>query len=310
MDIRTPSAISSLAYFGVISPAYKEWETFGPEVLGLELVESGPDGAVRLRADEVAYRLAIHPGERNDVAYIGWSMLDERAARALVERVAAEDIEVRRSTEEENALRKVAGFYAFEDPSGFRHELGWGLTYSTKPFRSGRAISGFRTGDQGLGHVVLGVSDLARSDRFYREVMGFHPSDTVHEGPVKAHFYHVNGRHHSLAIACPPGGRTSFLHLMLEVNALDDVGTALDLCQQRGIPVTRTLGRHSNDHVISFYAYSPSTFRIEYGWGGMSVGDLWVPRSYDRASLWGHMNQHKELSPFMFIDRPGGRNAG
>ena len=37
--------------------------------------------------------------------------------------------------------------------------------------------------------------------------------------------------------------------------------------------------------MISFYMYTPSGFRLEYGWGGLDVdNDLWVPRTYDKPS--------------------------
>lgn len=304
MHRKVDAVITSLAYFGVTSPAYKEWDTFGPEVLGCELVEPGPDGAVRMRFDDMAYRLVIHPGEQNNVAYIGWTTTGEGPAKVLAERVAAEGIAVTRASAEEAALRKVVGYFWFIDPTGFRHELVWGQLRSRKPFHPGRAMSGFRTGDQGLGHVVLGVPELEAGDRFYREVLGFHLSDTIVDGPINAYFYHVNGRHHSLAIARAPGGRAAFLHLMVEVNSLDDVGTALDLCEERGVPITRTLGAHTNDRMTSFYLHSPAGFRIEYGWGGLEVHDLWVPRFYDRTSTWGHRHQHNEISPFLFIEAP------
>jgi 2,3-dihydroxybiphenyl 1,2-dioxygenase len=297
--------IKSLAYLGVNSPEYKAWETFGPEVLGLQHAGHGPDGAVRLRLDDAAHRITIHPGERNAIAYIGWSVKDEADAKAVAERVVAHGIEVARSRSEENAQRKVEGFYWFHDPSGFRHELSWGQVHTVTPFHPGRGVSGFRTAEQGLGHVVLAVAELEQGDRFYREVMGFHPSDTVRDAGLEAHFYHINGRHHSLAISSLPTRQVAFLHLMIEVDSLDDVGTAHDLCEQRGIPITTTLGRHSNDHMISFYMYTPSGFRLEYGWGGLDVDhDLWVPRTYDKPSSWGHRRQHKELTALMMDDAP------
>ncbi|KCB46477.1 VOC family protein [Bordetella hinzii] len=294
--------ITSLAYFGVTSPAYREWETFGPEVLGSELVQAGPDGAVRLRFDEAAYRMAIHPGDKNGVAYIGWATAGEAEAGVIAARLQAHGLAVARASGPEAALRQVLGFYWFVDPQGIRHELAWGQMRPRTAFRPGRAMSGFRTGEQGLGHVVLAVPDLEASDRFYRDVLGFRLSDTVIDGPIHAHFYHVNGRHHSLAIARSPSDRAAFLHLMVEANTLEDVGTALDLCEARQVPVTRTLGCHTNDRMISFYLQSPSDFRIEYGWGGLEVGELWEPRYYDRTSTWGHRHQHKELSPFLMIE--------
>lgn len=166
-------------------------------------------------------------------------------------------------------------------------------------------MGGFRTGDQGLGQVVLAVSDLGESDRFFREVLRFHPSDTVRDGPMEARFYHVNGRYHSLAIGRFPGRQTTFLHLMSEVNSLADVGAAHDLCEQRAVPITTMLGQHSNDRMVAFYMYTPSGFRIEYGWGGREVDhDLWVSRTYDRPRLWGHRRQHQELTTLVMFDSP------
>src|SRR5690606_7933597 len=182
--------ITSLAYFGATSPSYKEGETFGPEVLGAHLVEPGPDGAVRLRFDEVAYRVAIHPGEKDAVAYVGWATPGDRDVQRLVERIENYGIAVQRATPEEAAVRNVVGYYWFVDAAGIRHELAWGHMRPRTPFHPGRAMSGFRTGDQGLGHVVFAVPNLDEADAFYRDVMGFHLSDTVIDGPIHAYFYH------------------------------------------------------------------------------------------------------------------------
>ncbi|MEJ2895930.1 hypothetical protein WC434_08060, partial [Bordetella avium] len=118
--------ITSLAYFGATSPAHADWDTFGPQVLGAERVDPGPDGAVRLRFDEMAYRMAIHPGDRNAVAYIGWETSGEDGAGSIVQRLIDHGIAVARASQEEAALRQVLGFYWFVDPAGIRHELAWG----------------------------------------------------------------------------------------------------------------------------------------------------------------------------------------
>ena len=107
-------------------------------------------------------------------------------------------------------------------------------------------------------------------------MLGFTLSDRVDEEFMKVRFYHCNGRHHSLAVAQVPG-KVGLNHLMLEVRSLDDVGTGLDLAKQAGVPVLRGLGRHTNDLMTSFYMLTPSSFQIEYGFGGIVVDDLtWV----------------------------------
>ena len=77
---------------------------------------------------------------------------------------------------------------------------------------------------------------------------------------------------------------------MMECNSLDDVGSARDLCRQRGAPVAIDLGRHMNDHVVSFYMANPSGFALEYGWDGRLIDDAtWQVEHYTSAdSLWGH----------------------
>src|SRR5437879_9583793 len=76
---------------------------------------------------------------------------------------------------------------------------------------------------------------------------------------------------------------------MLEVDDLDVLGRALDYCADRNVPLQSMLGKHSNDHMVSFYCQSPSGLTIEYGWGGRQVDAAahQVGR-YDYPSFWGH----------------------
>ena len=70
---------------------------------------------------------------------------------------------------------------------------------------------------------------------------------------------------------------------------MDDVGLCWDRVLRAGHRVAQTLGRHPNDRMFSFYAYTPSGFQFEYGWGGREVDDdTWEPTTYDQISEWGH----------------------
>ena len=40
---------------------------------------------------------------------------------------------------------------------------------------------------------------------------------------------------------------------MAEVDSMDEVGRALDRVATQGVKLSATLGRHCNDHMISFY---------------------------------------------------------
>jgi 3,4-dihydroxy-9,10-secoandrosta-1,3,5(10)-triene-9,17-dione 4,5-dioxygenase len=101
-------------------------------------------------------------------------------------------------------------------------------------------------------------------------------------------FLGANARHHSLALAPFPAD-PGIVHLMMETGSIDDVGRALDRANRRHAPVSASLGRHANDHMVSFYVKTPSGFDIEYGTGGRLVDDAtWIARETTAISLWGH----------------------
>lgn len=288
--------ISSFAYVGFTSPAAGEWRAFGAEVLGGQLVDRA-DGAVALRVDGRAERIVVHPGEADDVAYLGWDCGDADGLDAAVARLRAAGLQI--ADEPDVAVvRHVAALASFTDPFGFRHELTHGLA-EADPFVPGRPMSGFLTGDQGLGHMVVIVPDLDAGMRFYTEVMGFLLSDHIelHGGAMSLRFLHCNARHHTLALTAVPG-LVGIHHLMLEVNEVDDVGRALDIVNERGMSLAMTLGRHTNDLMTSFYVRTPSGFEIEYGAGGRHIDDAtWQVETYDAISLWGHKPPSEPLVP-------------
>jgi catechol 2,3-dioxygenase-like lactoylglutathione lyase family enzyme len=134
---------------------------------------------------------------------------------------------------------------------------------------------------------VLTVTNIDQVVPFYVDLLGFRPTDFGLR-PFKAYFFHVNPRHHSLAFI--ESGTNGIHHLMFELFSLDDVGQAYDLAQHDPNTISVTLGRHSNDFMVSFYARSPSNMLIEYGWGGRSIDPAtWQAEEFRFGpSLWGH----------------------
>lgn len=278
--------IESLSYLGFTSPRASEWNELGPNVLGLQVAPAEADGVIRLRMDDAAYRISIAEGPIDNLDHIGWGVAGPEAFEAAIARLQDAGVAVRRESEGLAASRCVADVASFTDPFGWRQEISWGQAHRQATFHPGRPMSGFVTGEQGLGHIVLVVPDLARAEAFYMDILGFRLSDEIRYMGLKLHFYHCNGRHHSLAMLAMPN-LTGVAHLMLQVRTLDDVGTALDIVQRRGYPMPMSLGRHCNDHMVSFYFRTPSGFDIEYGWGAIDVEPS-RPKLYDSGDIWGH----------------------
>ena len=151
-------------------------------------------------------------------------------------------------------------------------------------------------GGLGLGHAVLPVPDLDGAFHFYTDVLGFLPRGAFRlptppeYGPVRIRFLGVNQRHHSLALI-PSGGQegSGLVHVMVEVDSLDDVGRALDRVNKAGYHLSSTLGRHTNDKMISFYVRTPGGWDLEFGTEGMLVDEnTYTAEEMTADSYWGH----------------------
>jgi 2,3-dihydroxybiphenyl 1,2-dioxygenase len=293
--------VEALGYVGFEVSDIEAWTRFAVDLLGLQAV-ARPDGAVDLRMDAYATRIRLIPGPADDIAYAGWEVRDDDALRALAERLASVGVTCAQATREEAADRHVEDFIRFTDPEGLVCEAFFGpLQRTNQPFVSPLGVR-FKTGSQGLGHIVLSAKDGKAQERWWRDVMGFRLSDYIHTEVVKGRpisitFLRCNGRHHSLALAQIPIPKR-LQHFMIEAQSIDDVGRALYRCQEAGSHISLTLGRHSNDDMLSFYPMTPSGFDIEYGWGGLEVDDqTWHVLTHDKNSAWGHRFQRPPRPP-------------
>ena len=278
--------IQSLGYIGVAAQGIEDWAHFGTRFLGLQTVDR-TSKRLALRMDDRKQRLIIEDAGRNGLGYLGWETADQSALDALAAGLERKGVAVQRGDRALVDERKVADLIRFQDPVGNQLEAFWGAETSTEAFKPGRSISGFRTGPLGMGHAVLHAENIDTLVPFYRNVLGFHTSDWM-EKPFRAHFFHVNPRHHSLALL--ETGRKGFHHFMVELFSLDDVGQGSDIASGMDGKLLLAMGRHTNDHMTSFYTKTPSDFGVEYGWGGRLV-DVpgHVPEEMVHGtSLWGH----------------------
>jgi 2,3-dihydroxyethylbenzene 1,2-dioxygenase len=142
---------------------------------------------------------------------------------------------------------------------------------ASKPFYPGRRMHGrFKTGTGGLGHCIIREDDIAAAYRFYCQLGmrgGIEYRIRMGKHVVTPTFMHCNDRDHTVAFGIG-GMKRRLNHIMLEVDNLDDVGLTYELVRKQKVPVEITPGKHSNDHMYSFYFRNPSGWMFEYGWGG------------------------------------------
>ena len=286
--------IATLAYSVIASTQPQAWVRFAEDVAGFSAHEV--PGGIALRMDERAGRLFVEQSDRDGYFASGWELRTAAQFAAGLAELKAKGVAFTRATPAELALRHVVDMVWFLDPSGNRHEVCYGYVSDFARFVSPCAVPAFVTGELGYGHMVLPAPKIAETREFLMDLLGFGVSDfMVHrplgpDGPaMRIDFMHCgNGRHHSLALfegEVPSG----CVHLMVEVETLDEVGRAYDRMLASDTRLMATLGKHTNDHMTSFYMATPGGFALEYGFGGRTLD--WDKHSVfecTQVSLWGH----------------------
>lgn len=289
--------VFGLGYIRLWRADLDEWRRFAEQVVGMMAVRE-TEGRLFLRMDEWIARFVVESGPPPpsdgapslvpDVS-LGWECRSDTAwasARRAIEEAGLITEEPAGSTP------WCRDSFAFVDPSGFRCELFYGgrrdpWTHYVSP----QGVT-FVTGDQGMGHVLVRAAECAKSVEFYTEVLGFQVREgmSAEDGTLRAAFLSPNAREHSLALASADSSAVG--HVMIEVEELDTVGRAMDRCLDGLAPMTRSIGRHWNDQMVSFYLRTPAGFDIEYGFGGRRVvSDEWSRGEQGGsglASTWGH----------------------
>ncbi len=286
--------IKALGYLAIDTTDIDRWRTLAFDVLDLGRGAESTDDTLYLRMDERAYRLVVRRADVDRLSAVGWEVRDELALARVREVLRDNAIASRDLSTEEAAARRVDGGLALTDPDGQPLEIfhGPGLDHSpvSTTFRTE-----FVTDALGLGHVVVPSTDHQGAIAFYRDVLGFHtrgafpfpPAPGM--PPLRIQFMGVNPRHHSFAIMPAPQLGPGIVHIMLEVAAMDSVGQALERCGEHGFAISSTLGRHTNDKMVSFYLRAPGGWDIEYGCEGLLVEEgRYLPELISADSYWGH----------------------
>lgn len=282
-------AITEVGYLGIGASDLEAWRTYAGELVGMEVVNEGEPDRFYLRMDYWHHRITVHRDDSDDMLYLGLRVAGPEEFEGIQDQLRSAGIEFRLGTPVEAEERRVLELLKTTDPGGNPIEVFHGpeVDYS-RPFHPARGMhGGFRTGSQGLGHCFISCEGTS-GYRFYR-ALGMRGSveykvPTPDGGEAELVFMHCNDRQHALAFGAPFEKRIN--HLMIEAEKLDDVGLTHHLVRERGVPVTMTLGKHSNDQMFSFYFINPSGWGWEYGWGGRTPppGD-----EYYRGDLYGHV---------------------
>ncbi|WP_416832503.1 MAG: VOC family protein [Erythrobacter sp.] len=291
-------AIRELGYVVIETAKPVEWREFLTNVAGVMVAENAADGADHYRIDDRPFRFRIEQAGAERLAAAAYEIDTREALDALAARVEAAGRAVMWGDDAQAAARHVDAYFRTSDPAGNGLEFFVGTARDDVEFVSPQGVSGFVTGEMGMGHAVFSAPDFSATHAFYRDTIGFHDTDlpVFHlmgpDGPpMHFAFMHAdNVRHHSLALGEGPAAPTGCIHLMLEMCDMMDVGKCYDRMRLAGVPESATLGRHTNDEMTSFYMQTPSGFDLEIGCDGLVIDPAnWETTAHKTISEWGHV---------------------
>jgi len=258
-------------------------------------------------------KVTIHAAELVEIAD------DDHATFETIEaRVTGHGVPTTEGSAEDAALRGVERFVRFPGPNGLDQEIYVNARKSGKPLELG-ALSGFVTGVDGMGHVAITTKKPHQMRGYYSTVFDARLSDYIDETinglKLKIRFLRVNERHHTVAIASvnrlPLNPiRTRIQHCNVQVADLDDMTGSYQRVKELGFDMALSVGQHTNDKELSYYAITPSGFEWELGWNPIVVDEsTWKPSTHKGISIWGHTPEGQTIVDILQRFRTGAQSA-
>lgn len=284
-----------LGYLVIETNRFTDWRRFGTDAIGMHL-DDLDTGLMRFRIDDHECRFLLRRGPAEDVVAIGWHLADHAAFEQIEAGVRAHGVPVAEGTAEEASLRGVERLLRFPGPKGITQEIYTTPVLAPEPLRM--LASGWITGDSGMGHVAITSTRPTLMRGYFNTVFDARLTDYIDETisgvKLRIRFLRVNERHHSIAIAAVRGlpidpVRTRVQHLNVQVATLDDLARSYDRAHELGFGMALSVGQHTNDKELSYYARTPSGFEWEVGWNPVVIDETtWQPSTHQGISIWGH----------------------
>ncbi|MPY62815.1 VOC family protein [Streptomyces spongiae] len=284
-----------LGYIVIETNRFTDWRRFGTDALGMHHDALDTD-LMRFRLDDQACRFLLRRGPAEDVVATGWHIDDHTTFERIEARIRAHGVPSTEGTAEEAALRGVERLLRFPGPKGITQEIYTSPVTSPDPLRM--LASGWVTGDSGMGHIAITSTKPAHIRGYFDTVLDARLTDYIDETisgvKLRIRFLRVNERHHSVAIAAVRGlpidpVRTRVQHLNIQAATLDDVARSYQRVCELGFDMALSVGQHTNDKELSYYARTPSGFEWEVGWNPLVIDETtWEPTTHQGISVWGH----------------------
>ncbi|HEY5645949.1 MAG TPA: 2,3-dihydroxybiphenyl 1,2-dioxygenase, partial [Pseudomonadales bacterium] len=164
------ASVACLGYLEIGVSSLSDWQDYAENVLGVTCIRSGD--AIDLRYDAACWRIHLVETGEDDIRCAGFEVSSVADLNAIRARLEGQGVTVTDASADQARARGVDQLLLCADPFGLSVELYVGDRSVTEPFVSPRNVSGFVTGEQGLGHMVLTAADSKQAEVFYMQGLG------------------------------------------------------------------------------------------------------------------------------------------
>ena len=253
--------VHKLGYLAVGVSNLREGVEFYSRFVRLDLTEK--IGATAFMTGGLEHHwIRLEEGNAQGVKRIGYEVSSEDSFPALREGLKKWGIAFDEGGDP--ARDRVCRWLRFTDPGGTDVELYTGMyERGVAPVNTGVNLEKFL-------HGGWATAEFDQTSRFYREVLGFKPSDWIGDSVV---FLRAGDRfHHSLVLL--RGNRSQFNHFCVQVESIDDVMRFRNNALRHGIELRDDLLRHAPSGSIGVYMKDAARgFAVEFCTGHPQVDD-------------------------------------
>jgi len=249
-----------LGYVGINVTDLNRARPFYENVVGLQFVDTSPDGALRYRCSDDYYSVVLHQCAQPGFRYIGLMLQDDNQYEALRVRLESRSIPYEIMSADECKARRLKSGWRISEP----HLKAAFEFYRPLPEDEGIRFASSVTRIQRIGHVVLATPHYKETLIFLRDVLNLASSDDI-EGVIAFFRLFPNPYHHGIGVGAAPHNLLHHVNFM--VSEIDDIGLALNRFKKNNVPVVFGPGRHIASNSVFLYYLDPDGMTLEYSFG-------------------------------------------
>ncbi len=249
-----------LGYVGLNVTDIARARRFYEEIVGLQFVETCPDGTVLFRCSDDYHSISLHEAATPGFRFAGLMLESDRQFEVLGRRLDECGIPYEVLSAEECRGRRVRTAWRISEP----HMCAAFEFYRPRPEDVEVAYTTSVTKIQRIGHVVFGTPHYQETITLLRDVLNFAPSDDI-DNMISFFRLFPNPYHHGIGVG--RAARNILHHVNFMVSEIDDIGTALNRFKRHQVPVVFGPGRHIASNSVFLYYLEPDGMTLEYSFG-------------------------------------------